>query len=264
MKLTLSGLAATLLMAVAAPVFAQAPAAGAPVAKVNGVTIPASLGNMLIKEQVGNGAPDSPELKTQVRDHLVRREVLLQTARKGGLDKQAEIRQRMEYVRDEMLINAYLEDWARKNPITDAAAKAEYDRAARQAGDTEYKSRHILLEKEDEAKAIIAKLQTGARFADLVKESKDPGSAENGGDLGWSRPSAFVKEFGEALARLEKGKFTPQPVRTEYGYHVMLLDDVRKAEPPKFEDIKERIVQSLQQQAVQTHVTGLMGKAKIE
>ncbi|MDQ8023194.1 MAG: peptidylprolyl isomerase [Moraxellaceae bacterium] len=270
MNYRLSSLAAALLIA-AAPAFAQtkpaaAGAGGATIAKVNGQTIPASLGELLIKEQAAQGAnPADPQLKAQVREHLIRREVLLQEARKKNMDKDAAIRQRMEYVRDEMLVNSFMEDWAKKNPVTDAQAKAEYDKVAAQAGDTEYQGRHILVATEAEAQAAIKKLQAGAKFEALAKEiSTDPGSKDNGGELGWARAGNYVPEFSGALTKLEKGKFTPQPVKTQFGYHIILLEDSRKAQNPSFDELKPRITQALQQQALQKYVADLMSKSKIE
>ncbi|MEC5400203.1 peptidylprolyl isomerase [Uliginosibacterium sp. H1] len=270
MNYRLSSLAAALLIA-AAPAFAQTkPAAtgtnGTTIAKVNGQAIPASLGELLIKEQAAQGAnPNDPQLKTQVREHLIRREVLLQEARKRGFDKDAAVRQRMDYVRDEMLVNTFMEDWAKKNPVSEAQAKAEYDKVAAQAGDTEYQGRHILVATEAEAQAAIKKLQAGAKFEALAKEiSIDPGSKDNGGELGWARGSAYVPEFSAALGKLEKGKFTPQAVKTQFGYHIILLEDTRKAQNPSFDELKPRIMQGMQQQALQKYVTDLVSKSKVE
>lgn len=270
MKHTLSHLAMVLMMSIAGAAVAQQAESAASgfsgkVAKVNGVAIPSALGNAFLKEQVTQGALDSPDLRTRVRDHLVRREVLLQEARKEKVDKGAELIQRIAYMRDEMVINAYLDSWSSKHPVADTEVRAEYDRAVAALGSgSEYKVRHILVEKEEEAKALITNLQSGIGFAELAVYSKDSGSKENGGDLGWSDPSVFVKEFSAALTALEKGKYTTEPVKTEFGYHVILLEDVRQKEAPAFDEVKERIVQNLQQKAMQAHVAGLLGKAKIE
>lgn len=271
MNHTLGGLAAALIVAAATPAFAQqaakpAPAAApaATLAKVNGVAIPASLVDLLVKEQVAQGATDGPELKTQVRDHLVRREVLLQAARKEGVDKKPEVRQRIEFTAAEMTVNSYIDGWVAKHPVSDEEARAEYARLVKEAGSTEYKVRHILVDNEDIAKDVIEKLKTGSNFADLSMTSLDPASRDKGGDLGWTRPAVFVKEFGDALVKLEKGQYTTEPVKSQFGFHVIKLDDKREADSPKFEDVKDRVVQSLQQKAVQAHVTALMGKAKIE
>lgn len=243
---------------------AAATAGNGPVAKVNGVVIPGSLADWLIKEQTAQGAPADEQLRGRVRQHLVQREALLQEARKTGLEKDAAIRQRMEYVRDDQLVNAYLQDWSKKHPVTDAQMRAEYDKQVKALGDTEYNARHILVEKEDEAKAIIQKLQKGEKFAELAKASKDPGSKDKGGELGWSRPNTFVPEFAQALAKLAKGKYTTTPVKTQFGYHIIMLEDSRKAVNPKFEDVKAQLSQGMQQEAVQKHIGELVAKAKVE
>lgn len=270
MNHTLSCLAAAIAIGTALPASAQEAAATTPaftdkVARVNGVQIPSELGNVFIKEQVAQGALDSPDLRSRVRDHLVRREVLLQAAREGKVDKDPALLQRIEYARDEMVINAYLDSWSKDHPVTDAQITAEYDRAAAKMGTgTEYKARHILVDQESAAKSIIDNLNSGIDFGTLVVYSKDTGSQERGGDLGWADPATYVKEFSDAMTKLEKGKYTTEPVKTQYGYHVILLDDVRKKGPPPLEQVKERMIQHLQQQAVQEHVTTLLGKAKVE
>lgn len=267
MKHRTGAFAAALMMSIAGAALAdaKAPAAGAPLAKVNGVAVPGSLADLLVKEQVAQGAEDNEELRTRVREHLVRREVVAQAARKAGTDKLPEVKQRIAYASDELLVNAYLERWVEKNPVTEAEARAEYDRVVGgQGAPNEYLSRHILVETEEQARDIIAKLKAGTPFAELASLSNDPGSKEKGGELGWSRPGSFVPEFDAALQTLEKGKFTEEPVKTAYGFHIIQLDDVRTAEPPKFEDVKDRIVQSMQQTKVQEHIQSLVGKAKVQ
>lgn len=235
-----------------------------PLAKVNGTAIPGALADWLISEQAAQGAPVDDQLRARVRQHLIQREALLQEARKTGLEKDAAVRQRMDYVRDDQLVNAYLQEWSKKNPVSDAQVRVEYDKKIKALGDTEYSARHILVEKEDEAKAIIQKLGKGEKFAELAKASKDPGSKDKGGDLGWSRPNAFVPEFAQALAKLTKGKYTTTPVKTQFGYHVIMLDNSRKASNPKFEEVKAQLSQGMQQEAVQKHVGALVAKAKVE
>lgn len=280
MNHTLNGLTLALLLGLAFPASAEQPAATTPaatapvesapefsgkVATVNGVVIPPELGNAFMKEQITQGAADGPDLRSRIRDHLVRREVLLQAARKEKVDQDPELLQRMAYARDEMLINGYLDVWAKQNPVTDADIAAEYERAAAKLGTgTEYKASHILVEKEEEAKSIITNLQNGMDFATLAIYSKDAGTKERGGDLGWADAVTYVKEFSAAMTALEKGKYTTEPVKTEYGYHVILLEDVRKKGPPPLDEVKERMVQHLLQQAVQKHVETLVGTAKVE
>lgn len=135
-----------------------------------------------------------------------------------------------------------------RNPITDDALKAEYDKIKAQMGDKEYKARHILVEKESEAKDIIAKLKKGEKFEKLAEKSKDPGSKYKGGDLGWNAPASYVKPFSDALTMLQKGKFTTEPAQTQFGYHVIQLDDVRDLRAPSFDEVKNSLRQRLQQQ----------------
>ena len=259
MKLKASSLLAALLL-----VSGAAFAADKPIAKVNGSSIPATLGAALIEEQVAQGAEVNDGLKKAVREELIRREVLWQEAKKKGYDKRPEVAARMQLARQAILGGFYVDEWAKNNPVSDEKLKAEYDRRVAEIKGLEYKSRHILVEKEDDAKAIIAKLQTGAKFADLAKDSIDVGSKDNGGDLGWSMAPNFVQPFAEALTKLDKGKFTAQPVKTQFGYHVILLEDTRKPEPPKFEEVKPQLQQGLQQQAVSKMVADMVSKAKVE
>ncbi|WP_026224853.1 peptidylprolyl isomerase [Methyloversatilis thermotolerans] len=243
--------------------------AAAPLARVNGVAIPASLADMLVKDQAQASqeeSPDSAQLRERVREHLVRIEVLQQAARKAGTDKLPEVRQRIGFASSELLANAYLSRWVEANPISEQAARAEYERLLKEsAAPREYLSRHILVETEQDALDAIAKLKEGKAFADLASEvSKDPGSKDSGGELGWTRTGAFVPEFDAALTKLEKGQYTTEPVKTDFGYHIILLEDTRAVQPPQFELVKERLMESMKQQAVQKHIESLVSKAKIE
>jgi peptidyl-prolyl cis-trans isomerase C len=237
-----------------------------PLAKVNGQSISSAVGNLLVDMQVAQGAPNNDALKKEVREELVRREVLAQEARKKGLDKKSEVQARIDLSRTDVLVGAYIEDFLRTHPISDADLRKEYDRqvGTMNKDQKEYKARHIVVNKEEDAKAIISKLQSGAKFEDFVKESTDPGTKDNGGDLGWSRPDQYVPPFAEALSKLDKGTFTPQPVKTDFGYHVIIVDDVRKVEPPPFDSVKQQLTQSLQQRQIQQQVQDLVSKAKVE
>ena len=156
-------------------------------------------------------------------------------------------------------------DFQKKNPVTDEETKAEYDKFASANAGKEYRARHILVEKEDQAKALIAQLKKGAKFEDLAKKnSKDPGSGANGGDLDWANASSYVKEFSDALTGLSKGKMTDAPVKTQFGYHIIRLEDVREAQLPKYEDVKPQIAQQLQQQKLAKFQEDLRAKAKVE
>jgi peptidyl-prolyl cis-trans isomerase C len=230
---------------------------------VNGSPVPKARAEVLISEQVAQGAPEGEALKSAVREELIRREVLSVEARKAGLENTSSVQAQMELARQAVLIRAYLQDFIKKNPVSDEAVKKEYDVIRASLGDKEYKARHILVEKETEAADIIARLQKGEKFEDLAKLSKDPGSKDRGGDLGWNAPAAFVTPFGEALRGLQKGAFTVKPVATEFGYHVIKLDEVRELKVPSFEESKQQIQQKLQQQMVEENVMNLRKKAKI-
>jgi peptidyl-prolyl cis-trans isomerase C len=223
-----------LALAMMAGAISHAALAAGPVATVNGTAIPASWADAMMTEQKAQGAPDSEQLRKAVTEELVRREVLAQEARKKGLDKQPVTAAQMDLARQAVLIRASLQDYVKANPVSEADIKAEYEKIKANLGDKEYKVRHILVEKEDDAKGIIGKLQGGQKFEDLAKESKDPGSKDKGGDLGWANPGMFVKPFSEAMVKLEKGKFTPQPVKSVFGYHVIMLEDSRALKAPSF------------------------------
>ena len=262
-RFSLVALAAVLSVA---PVLAKDDAAksAATVATVNGKAIPKNRADALVAAQTAQGQPDSSDLRKAVREELVRREVLTQEALKKGFDKKGEIQGQLDLARQGVLIGAYLGDYVRSHPVSDEAIKKEYDAIKLKLGDKEYKVRHILVEKEDEAKDIIARLKKGEKFEDLAKQSKDPGSKDRGGDLGWAAPSNYVKPFSDALVKLEKGKFTETPVKSDFGYHVILLDDTRELKLPPLEDAKQQIVQRLQQQMVEKHIAELRGKAKVD
>ncbi|HSQ10580.1 MAG TPA: peptidylprolyl isomerase, partial [Burkholderiaceae bacterium] len=177
-----------------------------------------------------------------------------------------EVTEQFDTIKQSVLANAYVEDFIKNNPISDDMVKAEYERITATITGTEYKARHILVEKEAEAKEIIARLRKDpGAFAKLAMEkSKDSGSKARGGELGWFDPKRMVPEFGAAVSTLEKGKFTDAPVKTQYGYHVILLEDSRKIEAPPLEDVKAQISQQLQQQSVKKQLDALKAAAKVE
>jgi peptidyl-prolyl cis-trans isomerase C len=195
---------------------------------------------------------------------MINRELMVQEGAKRGLDKNPETAARLSFSRQDVLSNAYVQDVLRANPVTDDAVKKEYERIKAQSA-KEFKVRHILVDKEDEAKDIIAQIKKGASFEKLATEkSKDPGSKENGGDLNWSMPSRFVKPFGDALAKLKKGQMTDTPVQTNFGWHIIRVDDERAAKLPGFDEAKPQLQQGLQNQAVEKAIADLRAKAKIE
>ena len=261
--LKLSRLAALLVAGAIVSAPALAADKGKAFATVNGQPISQTVYNAFIAEQQAQGAPESPELKEAIKEELVRRELLSQEAKKKGLDKNPNIQGQIELAKQAVLIRAYLSDYVKANPISDAQLKAEYELIKANLGSTEYKSRHILVEKEDDAKAIIAKLDKGEKFSELAKQSKDPGSKDKGGDLGWSSPAAYVKPFGEALTKLKKGEYTKAPIKSDFGYHVIQLEDSRPATPPPFEQVKPQLQQRASQQQVENLLKDLRSKAKV-
>ena len=234
------------------------------VVTVNGKSIPKNRADALVAGQTAQGQPDSEELHRAVREELVRREILTQEAQKKGFDKKSEIQGQVELARQGVLIGAYLNDYVRAHPIGEDQVKKEYDNVKKQLGEKEYKVRHILVEKEDEAKVIVEKLKKGEKFDDLAKQSKDPGSKDKGGDLGWANKAAYVKPFSDAMVKLEKGKLTDPAVKSDFGWHVIQLDDVRDLKLPAYDEAKQQITQRLQQQMVQKHIEDLRAKAKVE
>ena len=232
---------------------------------VNGVAIPQSRIDAMNKELTAQGQPDTAERQQAVRDELVNREILAQAASKRGLDKNPDIAAQMEMARQAVLVRALFEEEVKKNPITDAQLQQQYEQFKGTMGTNEYKVRHILVDKEDDAKAIIAELNKGGDFAKLAKDkSKDPGSKDNGGDLDWGPSGRYVKPFGDAITSLQKGQMTSVPVKTDFGYHVIRLDDVRPLTVPPFAELKEQFRQRAQQQQIQKLVMDLRQRAKVE
>lgn len=234
------------------------------VATVNGVAIPAARSEAMLAEQRAQGTPENPQLRDAVREELIRREVLSQEAGKKGLEKKADVLAQMDMAKQAVLIRAYLQDFVKNNPVTDAELRKEYDSIKGRMGDKEYKPRHVLVETEEQAKDIITKLNGGAKFEELAKDSRDPGSKDKGGELGWSNPGMFVKPFSDAMVKLDKGKYTTTPVKSDYGYHVILLEDVRELKAPPFDEVKPQLQQRLQQQKVEKHILDLRTKAKVQ
>ena len=244
---------------------AAKPAAAKPVATVNGVAVPQARADFLLQQQLQRGAQDNEQMRGMVRDELVNREVLMQEAQKSGVAKQPEVQTQLDMARQEIIVSAYLREYVRKNPVSEADVQKEYERAKSQHGDKEYKARHILVETEDEAKALIAQLKKGGKFEDLAtKNSKDTGSAQRGGDLDWNVPATYDKQFADAMIKLEKGKYTETPVQTRFGFHIIQLDDVRAARFATLAEVKPRIQQALAQQKIDELVKGLRAKAKVE
>ncbi|MFZ2218618.1 MAG: peptidylprolyl isomerase [Rhodoferax sp.] len=258
-KLLSTVAAAALLCTLSTQVLAQN------VAIVNGKAVPSARVEALSQQVARSGRQVTPEVQAQIKEEVIAREIFMQEAQKQGLEASADFKTQMELARQTILIRELFMTFQKNNVVTDADVKAEYDKFAAANSGKEYRARHILVEKEDAAKAIIAQLKKGGKFEDIAKKSsKDPGSGANGGDLDWAPASNYVGEFGAALLSLEKGKMTETPVKTQFGYHIIRLDDVRDAQLPKFDDVKPQITEQLTQQKLVKYQEELRAKAKIE
>lgn len=235
------------------------------IALVNGKPVPKARLDAMLSQLAKQGQPQNPELADKVKEQLVLREIYAQEAEKRGIGATEDYRQQMEFARQSVLIQTLFADYEKKNPSTEAEARAEYDKIKAANGDKEFRARHILVEQEAEAKAIIAQLKGGANFEDLAKKnSKDPGSAENGGDLDWASPGNYVPEFSAAMTKLAKGQYTPEPVKSQFGYHIIKLEDVRSTQFPPFEEVKAQIIQRNSQAKLANYREELKVKAKTD
>lgn len=234
------------------------------VVSVNGTAIPQERIDFFVKQTTSRGQPDTPELRNAVTNELISRELMAQEASKKGLDKDPEVTAQAELAKQTVLVGAFIQDYLKANPVTDEIIKAEYEKLKAQIGTKEYKVRHILVEKEAEAKEIIAQLKKGAKFDKLATEkSHDTGSKARGGDLNWITPSNVVKPFGEAMLKLKKGQFTQEPVESQFGWHVIKLEDERDVKAPTLDEVKPQLAQRLQQEQIQKGIADLRAKAKI-
>jgi len=239
------------------------------IAVVNGKAVPKARVDALLKQVNAQAAAQGqqlpPDLDQRARDKVVLDEIYTQEAEKRGLAATPEYKAQMEQARANVLIQALFADYTKKNPVTDAEVQAEYDKFKAQATGTEYRARHILVEKEDEAVGLIKQIKGGAKFADLAKKnSKDTGSGENGGDLDFAAPGSYVPEFSQAMVKLKKGEMTETPVKTQFGWHIILLEDTRDAQFPPLEEVKPQIQQRLGQQKLATFRDEVRAKAKTD
>ncbi len=235
------------------------------IAIVNGKAVPKARVDTLMSQALKQGQQKTPELEAQVKDEVVLREMFMQEAEKRGVAQSADYKAQMELARQSLLIRELFADYQKKNPVTDAEVQAEYDKFKGQSGGTEYRARHILVETEDEAKALIAQIKGGAKFEDLAKaKSKDPGSGENGGDLDFANPSSFVPEFSQAMTKLKKGEMTEAPVKSQFGWHIIKLEDTREAKFPPIEEVRPQIEQRLGQVKLAKFRDEIRAKAKTD
>ena len=237
----------------------------APIAVVNGVPIPSARAEVLMRERAARGAPDDAQMREAVREDLINRELIAQQAARTGYTKKPALQAELALVRQTVIVQHYVSDWLHSRPVSEAAIKKAYDDAKAKAGDKQYKVRHILLDSEAEAKKVIDELNKGAKFAELAKQSKDAGTKERGGELGWMTPGGNLdKTFSNAMVKLGKGEYTKVPVHTRYGYHVIEVEDVRPLEFPPLDELRARIQRQLQQDELQKLIHDLRAKAKIK
>jgi peptidyl-prolyl cis-trans isomerase C len=261
-----SSLIFALLAAVAPPAPAQEKASKQEkIATVNGVGIPKASLDLIMKERALQKQPDNEEARAAVRDQLIMTQILSQEATKKGLAKRSDVMLQIDLDRQQVLARAFVNEFAQAHKPSDAQIKAEYDSIKAQLGDREYKARHILVATLPEAQDVLAKLKKGEKFEDVAKAlSKDPGSKEKGGELDWASPSAYVKPFSDALIKLEKGKYTTEPVQTQFGFHVIELEDTRELKVPSLDDVKNNLIGRIQQRMLEQEFKELRAKAKVE
>jgi len=252
-------IAAALVALLAVPAFAQN------IAVVNGKPVPTSRLTALKAQIERSGRPVTEDMLGQIKDEIIAREIFMQEARKRGLDASDEYKTQLELARQTILIRELFADFQKKNPVTDAEIQAEYDKFVAANGGKEYRARHILVETEDQAKALIAEIKKSGKFEELAKKnSKDPGSGANGGDLDWAGASSYVPEFSNAMVKLDKGQMSEEPVKSQFGWHIIRVDDVREAQLPKLDEVKPQIAQQLQQQKMGKFQEDLRAKARIQ
>lgn len=212
---------------------------------VNGKAIPKSKLDRLVEKA---GQASTPEMREKGRELLITREILLQEADKRGISQREDIKDQIEIAKMSVVVAAVFEDYIAKDGVTDAELQAAYDAVKDQFGQKEYKVRHILVDKESDAKALTAKIKAGGSFEEIAKaNSKDAGSGAKGGDLDWVSSAALVPEFSKAMTSLEKGQMTPAPVKSQFGWHIIRLDDVRETKAPTLQEFKPQLLQMLSQ-----------------
>jgi peptidyl-prolyl cis-trans isomerase C len=252
------------LLLIASLSFSASAIAGDAVATVNGKPIKQSLFDFIVKDATDHGQKVDDNVRDVIMSKLISSELVLQEAQKAGIDKKPDFIAKEELTRRELLVNVYIQDFLRNHPVSDADIKAAYEKFKIELGDKEYNARHILLGSEAEAKDVIAQLSKGGDFSKIAKEkSIDPGSKEKGGDLGWFALGGMVKPFGEAVAKLQKGKSSTDPVQTQFGWHVIKLDDMRELKAPAFEKVKDNLQKQLAQRQLEKMLTDLRAKATV-
>ena len=235
--------------------------------KVNGKTISQEMIDAYAEIRARGGAPatGTPEEKQQILDEVINLEIFSQAAEKEGLDKKPNVIAQLDLQKNRLLANMVIGEYLQKNPIKEESLKETYDKEIAGGSGKEYKARHILVKTEQEAKDIIKELDAGKDFATIAKaKSTDTGSGAKGGDLGWFPLEQMVKPFSDAVAKQEKGKVSKTPIKTDFGWHIIIVDDSRAATPPPFDQVKDQIRQKLTRDVVEAYVMKARATAKIE
>lgn len=256
-----------LLLGLGAPVMAAGVSEATPaavVATVNGSDITEEM-LQIFGAQMSRNPGAQPVSREDTLDQLINIELVTQDAEKHNIDKRPNIVKQLEWQRRSLLVGVSMREYISTHPVSDAELKKIYDERMKNHDGKEYKAQHILVDGEDTAKAIIAELGKGGDFAKLAKEkSKDPSGKQNGGDLGWFGADQMVKPFSEAVAKMKKGETTKKPVKTQFGWHVIRLEDTRKVEPPSFDSVKEQLQMQAQNQRIEKYIADLRKGAKID
>lgn len=252
------------LLLIATLSFTASAIAGDAVATVNGKPIKQSLFDFIVKDATDHGQKVDDNVRDVIMSKLISSELVLQEAQKSGMDKKPDYLAKEELTRRELLVNVYIQDYMKSHPVSESDTKAAYEKFKTELGDKEYNARHILVASEAEAKDVIAQLNKGGDFSKIAKEkSIDPGSKEKGGDLGWFALGGMVKPFSEAVSKLQKGKSSTEPVQTQFGWHVIKLDDIRELKAPPYDKVKDNLQKQLGQRQLEKMLTDLRAKATI-
>ena len=237
------------------------------VATVNGVDLTRPEFDIYEKNLMRNAKVQSltPDQQNQVLDDLITMQVMAEQGKKDGLESDPDTKAQLALLHMRVLADAESQKFVKSTTPSDAELHAEYDTAVSQMDKNEYHARHILVATKEQAEQVIKKLKGGAKFEDLAKtQSTDTGSKNNGGDLGWFTTSRMVKPFADAVKSLKKGEVSPAPVQTQYGWHVIQLEDTRDAAPPAFDQVKPQLTDAVMRKKLQAFVEDLKKQAKIE
>lgn len=243
------------------PVYAQN------VATVNGKPITKAQVDQFVSLLISQGAQDSPQLREQVKQEMIGRMVAVQAAERAKIDRLDNVKQELDLARQSILVRALMEDYLKKNPISEAELKQEYEAIKKdQANRNEYQVRHILVAEEDKAKELIKQLKAKeVSFEEAAKKNSiDPGSGQKGGELGWSQSTSYVPEFAQAVESLKKGEMTQEPVKTQFGWHIVQVEDSRPVSFPELAEVKPQLEEMMRQEKLAKFQQSLMEEAKIQ